>query len=1059
MLSPFFKILAPGILVILLFNKAYPQSVPDWENPSVFERNREPAKAAFYRFGSREKAMASYDSFENSNFYLSLNGEWDFMYVKRPVDKPELFYRRDFDTSDWDKLVIPSNWELNGFGIPIYTNITYPFAKNPPFINHDDNPIGSYKRTFQLPDNWEDDKVILHFAGVSGAFYVWVNGEMVGYNEGSKTPAEFDITDFVNEGVNDVAVQVYRWSDASYLEDQDFWRLSGIERDVYIYKLPKGGVTDFELKASLDSLYLSGAFDLKLDFDTNDLQQSDFKRSVRVTILDEEGLSVFDEVKEDRFDLEDPSISFTGNLAAVNPWSAELPYLYRLVIDVLDGNENPIESIVHPFGFRTIEIKRNHLLVNGRAVYLKGVNLHDHDPDLGHVVTRELTLKDLKLMKANNINAIRCSHYPKDVFFYRLCDQYGFYVIDEANIETHGMGATNQGPFDESIHPAYLPEWKAMHLDRVERMYERDKNFTSIITWSLGNEAGNGDNFKAAYQWLKERDTSRPVQYEGATKDWNTDIQAPMYATIETLIAYAENDPKRPLIQCEYAHAMGNSVGNLQDYWDVYEKYDVLQGGFIWDWVDQGLRQQAGTRNWAYGGDLGGSKFQNDGNFCLNGIVDPDRTAHPALHEVRKVYQYIKFREFNAATNELTIYNGYDFLNLEKFSFEWELLSEGEKVKKGDLKPGSIVPGEDKTLILSIGKLKPGREYYLRVMAKVATDQPLLTAGDVIASEEFQLTAYAFENDGGSVDKGTISYQKTDEAIVLEGDDFTVGFSLQTGLMIDLIYDDQQYIVNPVKPNFWRAPTDNDYGYGMPYVLEQWKNASETIVLKSIGFLEEFEKAVAMSSGSSTKPGDKITVRSSYTLPEIDAKIIMLYQVGGDGSIEVTSLLAGISEQLPVMPRFGNTFSLPKSFDKIRWYGRGPHENYVDRKTSAYVGQYTSAVDAMSYPYTRPQENGSRSDVRWVAFQNDDGSGIKILAKDRYFSFGAMNYLNSDLDEGGQKRQTHIYDIRKRPFVNVNIDYFQMGIGGDNSWGAWPQQKYMLQAGNYVFKYKIVPIR
>jgi beta-galactosidase len=615
---------------------------PEWENPEIFQINREDPTASFYRYADAENALQN-ESWEKSPFYQSLNGMWRFKYANSVPERPLTFFKAGFDASDWDEIPVPSNWELEGYGIPIYTNVIYPFPKNPPFIPHEDNPVGSYKRNFEISEEWDGKDIYLHFGGVSGAMYVWVNGEKVGYSEGSKTPAEFNITQYVKTGANSLTVQVLRWSDASYLEDQDFWRLSGIDREVYLYATNKTTIKDYRVVADLTNNYTDGKFNLSFEVTNGTNHQ------LEVILMDGE-TEIYSETKTVNLSAENTTVDFEKELPNIKTWNAEKPNLYTLLFTLKDKEGKVTEAVSSKIGFRKIEIKNNQFLVNGQPVLIKGVNLHDHDETTGHVVSEELTLKDMELMKQNNINAIRCSHYPKNPFFYRMADKYGFYIVDEANIEIHGMGATNQGLDGDTaaiaIHPSYRPEWKAMHLDRTIRMFERDKNFTSIVTWSLGNEAGNGANLEATYAWLKAHDDTRPVQYEGATMAANTDIHAPMYARIDETIKYAENNPKRPFIQCEYAHAMGNSLGNFQDYWDVIEKYDVLQGGFIWDWADQGLKtkNEKGVEYYAFGGDLGGAELQNDNNFCLNGIVNPDRSAHPALYEVKKVYQFVKIK-------------------------------------------------------------------------------------------------------------------------------------------------------------------------------------------------------------------------------------------------------------------------------------------------------------------------------------------------------------------------------------------------------------------------------
>ena len=1031
------------LCLLMAATGARAQQQLDWENPEVFQINREKAHASFYRFRDREKAIEN--DYTTSLFYQSLNGKWKFNWVKRPADRPVYFYRENFDVSGWDEITVPSNWELQGYGIPIYTNVIYPFPKNPPYIPHEYNPVGSYRKNFRLPADWKGKDVFIHFGAVRSAMYLWVNGNKVGYNEGSKTPAEFNITQYLKEGENIVAAEVYRWSDASYLEDQDFWRLSGMDRDVYLYATPKTTLKDFRVIADLDENYQNGLFDLKLQY-RNTSEENVSGYSVQVDLLDgEENLFSVSET----FDINgqgEKEINIDQTVSNVKKWTAETPNLYTLLIQLKDPSGTTVEVTSHRIGFRKVEIKNNQFMINGVAVYLKGVNLHDHDESTGHVVSEELTLKDLRIMKENNINAIRCSHYPKDAGFYRLCDEYGFYVIDEANIEIHGMGATNQGPFDESKHPAYLPEWKAMHIDRTERMFERDKNFTSIITWSLGNEAGNGENFFATYQWLKDRDKTRPVQYEGATKFENTDIQAPMYPLITNLVRYAENNPKRPLIMCEYAHAMGNSVGNLQEYWDVIEKYDVLQGGFIWDWVDQGLlaKTPEDESYWAYGGDLGGQNYQNDANFCLNGLVNADRTPHPSLFEVKKVYQYIKFREFNASKGELIVYNGYDFINLDNFKFTWELLEDGVIIKQGELTDFDLAPHSQTTLSVELPSLKPKKEYFFNVSAALKTNRDLLKAGHVLAREQFKLsdTRVARFNQSAA---GNLSVEDTEGDYVVRGKGFNIRVDKQSGKLHSLQYEGKEILNSPIAPNFWRAPIDNDYGYNMPKKLGVWKSASLNQPLKEV-FVVNPRKGERKIATGSVKNGI-ISIVTNFTLPDVQGEVMVKYDINAKGEILVTNNLSDLAGSLPIMPRVGNVFSIGKQFENVSWYGRGPHENYPDRNTASFVANHEAKVKDLYYPYARPQENGYRTDVRWVSFKNGNGVGIKISAVgDDMINFSAHHQLNDDFDGGLKKSQKHSFDVPVRPLVNINIDHKKMGVGGDNSWGAMPLEKYQIKS-------------
>ena len=1025
----------------------------DWENPEVFQINREKAHASFYRFTDRQTAIEN--DYAASPFYQSLNGPWKFNWVKRPSDRPVFFYKESFDVSEWTDITVPSNWELQGFGVPIYTNIIYPFPRNPPFIPHDYNPVGSYRKNFQLPEDWQGTDIFIHFGAVRSAMYIWVNGHKVGYNEGSKTPAEFNITPYLKAGENWVAVEVYRWSDASYMEDQDFWRLSGMDRDVYLYATPKTTLQDFRVVADLDGNYRNGLFDLELTY-RNSSGENVSGYAVQVDLADG-GTNLFSVTET--VDIEagaEKNISINQTVSNVKKWTAETPDLYTLIIHLKDPQGAIVEVTSHKIGFRKIEIKNNQFMVNGVAVCLKGVNLHDHDEKTGHVVSEELTLKDLRIMKENNINAVRCSHYPKDASFYRLCDQYGFYVIDEANIETHGMGATNQGSFDESKHPAYLPEWKAMHLDRTERMYERDKNFTSIVTWSLGNEAGNGENFFATYRWLKDRDKTRPVQYEGATQFENTDIQAPMYPLIPQLVRYAENNPERPLIMCEYAHAMGNSVGNLQEYWDVIEKYDVLQGGFIWDWVDQGLlaKTPEGDSYWAYGGDLGGQAYHNDANFCLNGLVNPDRTPHPSLFEVKKVYQYIKFREFNAADGTFTVYNGYDFTHLDNFNFQWELLEDGVVVKKQPLPGVTLGPREQTTLSITLPSMRPGKEYLLNVTASLKTDGDLLKAGHILAREQFKLS------DAGTADfdknaPGHLSLSSDDDDYLISGQGFDIRFDRKTGKLYSLRYEGKEIINSAIAPNFWRAPIDNDYGFNMPKRLGVWKTASLNQPLKEM-YITNSAKGKRKIAKGNVKNGT-FSVVTAYKLPAVQGAVSVTYDINARGEILVTTKVSDLADNLPVLPRVGHVFAIGKQFENVSWYGRGPHENYEDRNTAAFVGTYRAKVKDLYYPYSRPQENGYKTDIRWVSFQNGDGFGIKISSTGDLINFSAHHQLNDDFDGGSKKTQKHTFDVPVRPLVNINIDHRQMGVGGDNSWGAMPLEKYRMKPGDFAYGYLIQP--
>jgi beta-galactosidase len=1012
---------------------------PEWENPEIFQINREEPTASFYKYLNANDAIKN-SSWQNSPLYKSLNGTWNFYYADSVQARPTGFYKNDFDIRGWDTISVPSNWEMKGFGIPVYTNIKYMFPADPPFIPHNINNNGSYKREFIIPDDWNEKDIYLHFAGVSGAMYVWVNEEFVGYNEGSKTAAEFNISKVVKPGKNNIAVQVMRWSDASYMEDQDFWRLSGIERDVYIYTSNKVTLRDFRVISDLENNFQDGILDVNLHVENN--TTSSVEKTVEVKLLEGEK-EIYSESKTINLSTGRNSIMFNNMILGVKSWNAEYPNLYTLLISV-NG-----ESTAIKVGFRNIKIENSQFLVNGKPVLLKGVNLHDHDDKTGHVVSEDLTIKDMALMKQNNINAIRCSHYPKDPHFYRLADQYGFYIIDEANIESHGMGATNQGlennPDKLAKHPAYLESWKEAHLDRTIRMFERDKNHPSIVTWSLGNEAGNGQNFYETYNWLKEHDSSRPTQYEGATGYENTDIQAPMYWPIERMIKYVEEDGSRPLIQCEYAHAMGNSLGNFQDYWDVIEKYPTMQGGFIWDWVDQGIltQNETGESYWAYGGDLGGAELQNDNNFCLNGIVNPNRTPHPALFETKKVYQNIKFKLTNIETGEMEIKNMFDFTNLNTLNLSWQLLENGLEIASGSLPKIDVEPYQTKTVNIELPKLENDlSDYHLNVYVKEALGSDLIPVGHTIAYEQFELQKGRFitklEDSRNDLESST-----TDSILTISNTNVKVEFNTKSGMITQIDYGNGNILKKGITPNFWRAPTDNDFGFKMPNKLGVWKEATKNQVL--LGLNEAKEDHV-------------VFVRVSYNLPAIqDAKVELNYKIASDGSIEVETKLNIVKEKLPILPRFGTNFIINDEFSNVKWLGRGPHENYQDRKTSALVGQYKAQVSDLYFPYSRPQENGYKTDTRWVTFLNQDGHGIKITALE-HFSFSAHHQYNDDFDAGNTKQQRHTVDVVKRDFVNINIDKVQMGVGGDNSWGAMPHKKYQISPNNLSFKYRILKV-
>ncbi|TDD94221.1 glycoside hydrolase family 2 TIM barrel-domain containing protein [Flavobacterium cellulosilyticum] len=1013
----------------------------EWENPKVFEKNKEPGRSNFVIYENEKSAKENNP--ENSEFYQSLNGLWKFSIVKNPSQRPLDFYTPELNDSNWKEILVPSNWELQGYDIPIYTNVTYPFPKNPPFIGGDYNPVASYRRTFSIPENWKDKEVILNFESISGYARVFLNGKEVGMTKVSKSPAEFDITPYLNKGENLIAVQVFRWHDGSYLEDQDFWRLSGIERNVSLQALPKTAIWDYFVKSDLDNQYKNGIFNV--DVNLRSFGKSKIKNPiVKLQLFDSDEKLVYSEEK--KVSSENEKISFDKTISNVKKWSNEAPNLYRYTLSLLDKKGTVIEVISKKTGFRKIEIKDVQLMVNGKSILVKGVNLHEHHGDKGHVPDRDMMLRDIQLMKENNINAIRMSHYPHDSYLYDLCDEYGMYVVDEANIETHGMGAALQGKFDESVHPAYLPEWAPAHLDRIKRAFEKDKNHPSVIIWSMGNECGNGPVFYDAYDWLKKTDSTRLVQFEQAGENRNTDIVAPMYPGIKTMIDYAKSDKKRPFIMCEYSHAMGNSNGNFQEYWDIINSSKKMQGGFIWDWVDQGLRAKTDTGEmfWAYGGDLGGAKLQNDENFCANGLVTADRIAHPGLEEVKKVYQNIDF-QLNDDSN-LKVTNNFNFTNLDNFNFKLELFKNGIKVKESTFAV-SANPSESEDVILDLGSLATNEEYFLNVYAYSKNDVPLIAKGHEFAREQFALgKGNYFKSSIQTNRSNDLTYSVKNKTLFFKTKDVTGEFDLEKGELKRYASQNESkvMITNFPKPYFWRAPTDNDFGNKMPAKLEIWKDAHKNPQVQNVEI------------GKKTEQG--INIKVTYILAQVEVPYTVTYLIQNDGTINITASIDMSGKELPELPRFGMRLELDGDFDNLNYYGRGPWENYSDRNTASFVGVYTDkVVNQFTRTYIRPQESGYKTDVRWLSLLNKKGQGLKITGN-QVLGFSALNISTEQIDPGKTKAQRHPTNLKSTDTVYLHVDYKQRGLGGDNSWGAYPHAPYRLEDKQYSYSYSITLI-
>ncbi|WP_373060146.1 glycoside hydrolase family 2 TIM barrel-domain containing protein [Zunongwangia sp. H14] len=1004
----------------------------------MLDRNKEEAHAQFVLY--KNEAAAKKADKKASEYYKSLNGTWKFHIVKTPVQRPRDFYKSGLNDSNWENVKVPSNWELQGFDIPIYTNVTYPFPKNPPFIDEDYNPVGSYRTTFTVPQDWDKKEILLHFGSISGYAQIYVNGQEAGMTKASKTPAEFNITPFLKEGENLLAVQVFRWHDGSYLEDQDFWRLSGIERDVYLQALPKTTIWDYWATSSLDNQYQEGIFNMNVDL--RKFEDSKIKKpAIKVELFSPEGSKVFSEEKKKLS--ADENVQFSTTIPNVEKWSGEFPNLYTYVISLSDRKGKTLGVISGMTGFRKVEIKDAQLMVNGEPITVKGVNLHEHHGTKGHVPDREMMIKDIELMKRNNINAIRMSHYPHGIELYELADKYGMYIVDEANIETHAMGAEWQGNFDKTKHPAYLPDWAPAHMDRIKRMVERDKNHSSIIIWSMGNESGNGQVFYDAYDWIKQRDTTRMVQFEQAGENRNTDIVAPMYPGIRSMKSYAEDETKeRPYIMCEYSHAMGNSNGNFQEYWDIINSSEHMQGGFIWDWVDQGLetKTKEGEKFWAYGGDLGGAHLHNDQNFNANGLVDAGRNPHPALQEVKKVHQDINFELDNQTLN---ITNKFNFTNLDKYNFKWELIGNGDVVETVNFEV-SVEPNEQETVNLTLPQLQD-REYFLNVYAYTSEATELVPEDHEIAREQFSLgdNNYFVNNAQPAADEN-LQYNVKNGILSFSTNTVKGEFDLESGKLQQYHFknEDTEVISEFPEPYFWRAPTDNDFGNKMPEKLGVWKKATnENPTVKNV------------EVGDKTAEGLPVTVE--FQLAEVDVPYTVEYLIKPGGDIQVTSKIDMTGKDLPELPRFGMRMVLPGDYQNLFYYGRGPWENYQDRNTSSFVGKYEDKVEnQFTWTYIRPQESGYKTEVRWLALRDNQGKGIKIEGQ-QPLGFSALNIPTEQLDPGNWKSQKHPTDLEPQDKVFLHLDLKQRGLGGDNSWGALPHEQYRLLNDTYSYSYTI----
>lgn len=1027
----------------------------DWENSRMIGKNKEPAHNTLIPYQDIESALQGI--YDGSLYFKSLNGNWKFNWVKKPSDRPIDFYKVGFNVNEWDDLPVPSNWQMYGYGIPIYSNSKYPYSvkkKKIPSINHEYNPVGSYRTEFLVPNIWEEREVFIHFAGVKSAFYLWVNGNFVGYSQGSMTPAEFNITRYIQEGSNILAVEVYRWSDGSYLEDQDMWRFSGIFRDVFLFATPKIHLRDFFVFCNLDQSYIDALLKVKAKICN---YEENIKENYKIELI----LVDKDHNIADSNPLVDQIISIEGNAEVVinmevgvkNPikWSAEIPYLYTIILVLKDNSEKIVEVESCKFGFRTVEIKNSQIFINGKPIIFKGVNRHEHDPDYGRAIPFERMVQDVKILKQNNINAVRTSHYPNNPKWYDLCDKYGIYVLDEANVESHGL---------RRKLPKGKSKWADTVIDRMVSMVERDKNYSCVFMWSLGNEAGFGKNFIKMKEAALNIDPTRPIHYEGDYKLKISDVFSTMYTTPKILAKsgqllkvrqhgiYRPVKPEmykdKPRILCEYAHAMGNSLGNFQEYMDLFEKYDNCIGGFIWDFIDQGLRKisHEGREYWAYGGDYGDEP--NDNNFCCNGIVLPDRTPNPALYEVKKVYQNIKGYPVDLLEGKVRIQNKYNFISLEFIDIIWELLANGVKIEEGKLPKLALGPRREQNFIIPYKKpdLEPKTEYHLMIKFILAEETLWAEKGYILAWDQFRLpfiTPKAQRLDSESIPPLHVEYFH--EFIYINGNNFKVVFNKNTGVIDIYEFNGEELINSPILPNFWRAPIDNDinilrYTSKLKRIIYRWKGVAQRRKVKNI------------TAGVLNSSTYRISV--SFKMPYGKSLYKIIYRIYGTGDILIKNSFMPRKD----MVRFGMQFTIPKQYNILTWYGKGPHETMWDRKSGAAVSIYSGYLEDLIHNYVRPQENSNRTEVRWAALTNMKESGLFIShIGGTLLNVSAWPYTMEDLENAN-----HIHEFPNRERITVNVDYKQKGVGGDRLGILDLHEKYKLKKDiEYSYCFRIKP--
>lgn len=998
----------------------------EWENISISHINTEKSHASFYIDESYRK---------------NLNGTWRFKYVQNPNLVPDNFYQPKYNTDSWNDISVPGNWQLQGnYDDPIFSNIKYPFEANPPFVPHDINSVGLYHTKFTIPDTWNEREIFIHFAGVQSAMYLWVNGNKVGYHEDGMLPAEFHISKYLKSGENTLAVQVINWSDGTYVEDQDYWRLSGIYRDVYLYATPKTHIRDFTIYSDLDVEYKNAQLNVKVDV-RNISDKNNVGVKTRITLKDRNNNILIDKTQpiQSIKKGEETTFSLTEEVTAPLKWTAETPNLYTVEIGLIDSKGNIKQTISQKTGFRKVELKNGLLLVNGKPIKIKGVNRHEFNMYTGRYVTRESMIRDILLMKQHNINAVRTAHYPNHPDWYSLCDEYGLYVMDEANIESHGL-------WDKGYYIGELPEWKNVIIERNVNMVKRDKNHPSIIFWSMGNESGTGVNFDAAYEAIKSMDTEkRPVHYESQNPAYSKvlaqyDIISSMYPSLEYVIKQFNEDTTRPMIICEYAHAMGNGLGNFRKYWNLFYKYDRLQGGFIWDWVDQGLRSK----------DKNGNEYWNivnhiDGANVNDGLVNPDRTIQPELYEAKKVFQNYNASAIDINEGLISVSNNNYFTNTSNIYLQWELLENGHKISDDKIENLNIEPQLENLFKINFDKnlIKKGNEYYFNFRFKTKDAQSWTDKDFEVAAEQIAFD-FILDNKADNYLRAhlpPIHAIETDKLLKLSGSNFSISFDKKSGYVNHLEYNTVKILQEHITPDFWRVPTDNDEGGGSKSFAHRWRNAG----------LDKYKTTVENFRFLEVSDNEKIvTIKNKLSFDGGNIYYTTEYTILGNGKICVQNTF-NVDEQLPPLAHIGLLLVMPKQFDTVEWYGRGPFESYSDRKESAFAGIYSGKVSDQHFDYVMPQENGNKTDVRWLKVKSSELE--LLITGDPLINFNIQDYSAPALNESKLSHR-----LNRGDNTYLHIDYLQMGLGGDDSWSPRVHKEYLLNNSSYRYSFTIEPI-